>query len=203
MQLCNEMLVAHLCQHKLLLFFFFFPQVYKQVQVPWMGNPSVISPFLYLGEWCSSSYWHCLLPSHLLQEEPGQGKAFVYFSPLLWHKLDFSSCTTPPLSLSGAQCLKAARGTDSVSTSVGFHGHPPQWIKQRAVWRRCSSRQHRPAFGMQATAKCWSLLFPFTGCSFQSPVLVLVMHKYKMVTKMQRTCPLVLLFCLLSTTTTL
>lgn len=94
------------------------------------------------------------------------GKGFCVFSPLLQHRLDFSSCTTPPLSSSGAQCLKAARCTDSMSTSVGFHRHPPQWIMRIAVWRRCSSRQQRPPLGMQATVKCWSLLFPFTGCSF-------------------------------------
>ena len=75
-ELWNEMLVAHLCQHGLVL-----SQVYKWVLVPWMGNPSVISPLPYFGEWCSSSYLHFLLPSHLLQEKPGQGKAFVYFLP--------------------------------------------------------------------------------------------------------------------------
>lgn len=67
------MLVAHLCQHGLALFF---SQAYKRVLVPWMGNPSVIIP-LHFAEWCSSSYWHFLLPSHLLQEEPGQGKRLL------------------------------------------------------------------------------------------------------------------------------
>lgn len=49
------------------------------------------------------------------------GKGFCVFSPLLRYRLDFSSCTTPPLSSSGAQCLKADRCTDSMSTSVGIH----------------------------------------------------------------------------------
>lgn len=70
------MLVAHLCQYRLVLF----PQVYKGVQVPWMGNPSVISPFLCFGEWCSSSYVHFLLPSHCCRRNLGRKRLLCIFS---------------------------------------------------------------------------------------------------------------------------
>lgn len=179
MQLWNEMLVAHLCQRGLVLF----SQVYKWVLVPWMGNSSATSPLLSLGEWYSCCYLHFLLLSHLFQEGPGQGKVFVYF--LLCCSTGWIFPAVPHLHWAHQE-LSAWRLPDvqtvwaPVWASTGIHlsglcGY---------VWRRCSSRQQRPPLGMQATVKCWSLLFPFTGCSFWSAVLALLMHEYKTVTKM-------------------
>lgn len=174
----------------------FFSQVDKWVLVPWVGNPSVISLFLYSGEWCSTSYLHFLLSSHLLHGNRGQEMAFVYFLPCCDTGWIFPAA---PYLHWAHQLMKTARCIDSMSTSVGFHGHPSWWIMQIDVWRRC--KQQKPPFGMQATAKWRSLLFPFTGCSFWSPVLVLFMHEYKTVAKMQSTSPFVLIFSFPSTTT--
>lgn len=123
-----------------------------------MGNLPVIS-LLYFREWCSSValyIFSCLLTC--CSRNLGKKRLLCIFLPCCSTSWMFLSCTTAPLRSSGAQRLKAARCTDSLSIGVGFHRYPPRWIMQITNWRRCSSKNQRASFGMQATAKCWSLL---------------------------------------------
>lgn len=121
----------------------FFPKLTSECWFP--GWETLLWSFLFTlrsGAAVAIGISSCLLTC--CRRNLAREKGFCVFSPLLQHSLDVSSCTVLPLSSSGAQRLKAARCTDSMSISVGFHGYPPWWIMQITAWRRCSSRKEGP-----------------------------------------------------------
>lgn len=125
-----------------------------------MESPSVISPF-YFREWCSSVATY-IFPSLLTCCRRNLGKERLLCIFLLCCSTGwiFLSCTTAPLRSSGAQCLKAARCTESMSISLGLHRHPPGWIMvPGGTWRRCSSKKQRAPFEMQVTAGVSSYVY--------------------------------------------
>lgn len=133
-----------------------------------MESPSVISP-LYLREWCSSVATYILsFPLTCCRRNLGKERLLCIFLPCCSTGWIFLSCTTTPLRSSGAQCLKAARCTETMSITVGFHRHPPGGIMQ-VIGGDAALRNRGPHL------VCKSLLespLMFTGCSFWGPALV-------------------------------